>query len=237
MGVPQYILIFSCALSLGVALAKHGEPRKGSHDFFFSLLSELVLFSILFAGGFFSNANAQVPNEAKRWRADLTRAAHAQWGLNAPIATLAAQIHQESHWKSNAVSRVGATGMAQFMPGTASWWCELNGLAKQDCQPTNPVWAIRALVGYDRWLFDRIKASDSRNQHAFMLSAYNGGLGWIQRDKKLASSKGLDPLVWFGSVELVNAGRAAANWQENRAYPKRILIELQPIYATWGPSV
>ena len=96
---------------------------------------------------------------------------------------------------------------------------------------------IRALVGYDCWLFERVKGADLRSQHAFMLSAYNGGLGWIQRDQKLASSKGLDPLVWFGSVELVNAGRAAANWQENRAYPKRILIELQPIYATWGPSV
>lgn len=180
---------------------------------------------------------AQIPSNANRWRSDLTRAAHAQWGLDAPIAALAAQLHQESRWQANAMSHVGAIGMAQFMPATATWWCELNGLSKQECQPTNPVWAIRALVGYDRWLFERVKGADLRSQHAFMLSAYNGGLGWVQRDQKLASSKGLDPLVWFDSVELVNAGRSAANWKENRVYPKRILIELQPLYATWGPNV
>ena len=76
--------------------------------------------SIFFVVFFAANSFAQIPSAANRWRADLTRAAHAQWGLDAPIAALAAQIHQESHWKSNAVSRVGAIGMAQFMPGTAS---------------------------------------------------------------------------------------------------------------------
>ena len=196
-------------------------------------IATIILLSTVFA----LKVNAQIPNEAKRWRADLTRAAHAQWGLDAPIAALAAQLHQESRWQANAMSHVGAIGMAQFMPATATWWCELNGLSKQDCQPTNPVWAIRALVGYDRWLFERVKGADLRSRHAFMLSAYNGGLGWVQRDQKLASSKGLDPLVWFDSVELVNAGRSAANWKENRVYPKRILIELQPLYATWGPNV
>ena len=196
-------------------------------------IATIILLSTVFA----LKVNAQIPNEAKRWRADLTRAAHAQWGLDAPIAALAAQLHQESRWQANAMSHVGAIGMAQFMPATATWWCELNGLSKQECQPTNPVWAIRALVGYDRWLFERVKGADLRSRHAFMLSAYNGGLGWVQRDQKLASSKGLDPLVWFDSVELVNAGRSAANWKENRVYPKRILIELQPLYATWGPNV
>ena len=196
-------------------------------------IAVIIFLSILFT----FKSYAQTPNEAKRWRADLTRASHAQWGLDAPIAAFAAQIHQESRWQANAMSHVGAIGMAQFMPDTAAWWCELNGLSKQDCQPTNPVWAIRALVGYDRWLFERVKGADLRSRHAFMLSAYNGGLRWVQRDQKLASSKGLDPLVWFDSVALVNAGRSAANWQENRVYPKRILIELQPLYATWGPNV
>lgn len=179
----------------------------------------------------------QVPSNAARYRADLVRAAHAHWGLNAPVAALAAQVHQESGWNPQAVSRVGAAGMAQFMPTTASWWCDLNGMAADQCQPQNPTWALAALVGYDKWLYERVRSADARNRMAFALSAYNGGLGWVNRDKLLASSKGLDPLVWFGSVERVNAGRGAANWRENRAYPQRILQILQPLYAHWGPGI
>ncbi|ELL2284577.1 hypothetical protein Q6H81_004144 [Salmonella enterica] len=68
------------------------------------------------------------------------------------------------------------------------------------------------------------------------VSGYNGGLGWVQRDKRLASQKGLDSARWFGHVETVNAGRSAANWRENRHYPQRILRELAPRYLTWGGS-
>lgn len=188
-------------------------------------------------GGAMSTYAQQVPSAATRYRADLVRAAHTQWGLDAPIAALAAQVHQESGWRSEAVSQVGAVGMAQFMPTTATWWCQLNGMTADQCQPRNPVWALQALVGYDKWLHDRVRGADGRNRFAFALSAYNGGLGWVNRDKALASGKGLDPLVWFGSVDQVNAGRTAAAWKENRAYPKRIIQVLQPLYQSWGPGV
>jgi soluble lytic murein transglycosylase-like protein len=179
----------------------------------------------------------QVPSNAARYRADLVRAAHAHWGLDAPVAALAAQVHQESGWNPAAVSRVGARGMAQFMPATATWWCDLTNIPGDQCQPQNPTWALAALVGYDKWLYDRVRAADATSHMAFALSAFNGGLGWVNRDKLLASSKGLDPLVWFGSVERVNAGRGDANWRENRAYPQRILQRLQSLYITWGPGV
>ncbi len=192
---------------------------------------------VLVLGGFFSHACAQVPSNAGRYRADLVRAAHANWGLDAPVAVLAAQVHQESGWNPQAVSRVGATGMAQFMPATATWWCGLNNIPTDQCQPQNPTWALRALVGYDKWLHDRVHATDPRNRMAFALSAYNGGLGWVNRDKALAQRKGYDPLVWFGSVEQVNAGRSEANWHENRGYPHRILNVLQPRYLAWGPGI
>lgn len=187
--------------------------------------------------GAMSTYAQQVPSAAVRYRADLVRAAHAHWGLDAPIAALAAQVHQESGWNPSAVSKVGAVGMGQFMPGTATWWCQINDMPPDQCQPRNPVWALQALVGYDKWLYDRVRSTDARNRMAFALSAYNGGLGWVNRDKLLASSKGLDPLVWFGSVERVNAGRGAANWRENRAYPQRILQILQPLYSHWGPGI
>ncbi|WP_238913793.1 transglycosylase SLT domain-containing protein [Achromobacter insolitus] len=184
------------------------------------------------------NAAAQAtepPRTALAYRADLIRAARAVWGLDAPIAVFAAQVHQESGWRPHAVSAVGAQGMAQFMPATSSWISDLYpDLAANT--PFNPSWALRALVTYDHWIYARVKAADACQRMAMTLSAYNGGLGWISRDARLASSKGLDPLIWFGSVETVNAGRSAANWRENRDYPRRILHLHQPRYASWGPG-
>ena len=193
----------------------------------------LALFSV-------APAHAQnVPAAAHRHRADLTRTAHSQWGLDAPVASFAAQLQQESGWQPGAISRVGASGMAQFMPATARWWCQINGLSATDCQPTNPTWALRALVGYDKWLYDRVAAVDGCNRMAFALSAYNGGLGWVQRDKALAKTSLLNPAIWFDQVERVNAGRSLANWRENRDYPQRILRRYERAYvaAGWGRGV
>ncbi|MFT0531618.1 transglycosylase SLT domain-containing protein [Castellaniella hirudinis] len=179
---------------------------------------------------------AQVPAAAQPYRAELTRNARAVLGLNAPVALLAAQVHQESAWRPEVVSRAGAAGLTQFMPATARWISDLfPELSAND--PFNPSWALRALVRYDAWLYARVRAADACQAWAMTLSAYNGGLGWISRDQALASSKGLDRLVWFGSVEQVNAGRSAANWRENRAYPQRIIYTHQRRYATWGGSV
>ena len=202
----------------------------------------LGLIAIVIAGAVLSTcvqrpAHAQsIPAAAAQHKRELTRAAHAAWGLSAPIATFAAQLHQESGWRPAALSHVGAAGMAQFMPATASWWCAINGLSPAACQPTNPTWALRALVGYNHWIHSRVQGTNACQRMAFTLSAYNGGLGWVQRDKALAAKQGLNPLVWFGNVERVNAGRSSAAWTENRGYPQRILRTLEPIYvkALWG---
>ena len=132
--------------------------------------------------GYCSNAQAQVPAAAQQHRALLVRTANATWGLGAPVAVFAAQVHQESAWKPEAVSGVGARGLAQFMPSTASWWCELNKLAPADCQPHNTAWALRALVGYDKYLYDRTPTRYSEYDRMWVaLRGYNGGLGHWQR--------------------------------------------------------
>jgi hypothetical protein len=159
----------------------------------------------------------RIINESRNW-----------WGLDGYPATFAAQIEQESACKPDAVSRVGAQGLAQFMPATAEWFSqEYMGVPPE---PLNPGWAIRGLVQYDKYLWDRVKAVDTCNRMAKSLSSYNGGLKWITRDEKLAA----DPMVWFGSVDRVNSGRSAANWKENRDYPKRILQKLEPRYVESG---
>lgn len=184
-------------------------------------------------------ALAEIPADAEHYRRDLTRIAQAEWGLDAPVATFAAQIHQESRWKFDAKSPVGAQGLGQVMPTTATWLAELFPKALGKVEPYNSAWSMQALVSYDRWLANRIQARTPCDQGAMMLSSYNGGLGWVIRDRKLASAKGADPLTWFESVERYNAGRSAANFRENRNYPRLILLRWERLYedAGWGKGI
>lgn len=181
-------------------------------------------------------ARAQVPPEAQRYRAELVRAAHAQWGLQAPIAALAAQVHQESSWKPEAVSAVGARGLAQFMPATATWWCAQEGVAPKACQPHNPTWALRALVGYDKWLYDRTPARYGARERMWVaLRGYNGGLGHWQAE---AAATGLArPTTAEVDAACGRARRHVSHCRENLGYPARILNTLQARYATWGPAL
>lgn len=178
-----------------------------------------------------SDANAQIPPQATKYRAELARTAHSQWGLDAPVAALAAQIHQESGWNPFAVSAVGAKGMAQFMPATATWWCQLNGLSQDACNPTNPVWALRALVGYDKWLYDRIPTALTRHDRLWAaLRSYNGGLGHWLAEAKLAHGSSRDAI----DAACGKAKRSPVHCSENLGYPARILGVLQPRYVAWG---
>lgn len=181
-------------------------------------------------------ATAQIPPDAHRYKRDLIRNSRLVWGLDAPTSTFAGQIHQESGWRADAVSPVGARGLTQFMPSTSKW---IAGLVPElaDNQPHNPAWAIRALVEYDKWLYDRVPVTWSHCERmAFVLSSYNGGLGWLMKDVELAKRSGADPQLWFDNVERFNGGRAGWAFKENRGYPNRILNELERRYVRdgWG---
>jgi len=163
----------------------------------------------------------------------LLRAAQTEWGLSAPVAAMAAQMHQESGWRPDAVSRVGARGLAQFMPATARWWCGREGLAPTDCQPHNPAWALRALVGYDKFLFERTPPHWSAYDRLwFTLRGYNGGESHWQAEARATGLKA--PTRAQIDAACGQARRAALHCRENLGYPARILNELQPRYAGWG---
>ncbi len=175
-----------------------------------------------------------VPRAAYQYQRDLIRNARVVWGITAPVATFAAQIHQESGWRSDAKSKY-ASGLAQFTPATADWISKLYAGELGENQPLNPSWALRALVTYDDRLWKVIIAADSCERMAMMLSSYNGGLGWLQRDIKLAREAGADTTRWFGSVEHYS-NRAQWAIEENRGYPRRILLKLEKLYMRWGPA-
>lgn len=218
-------------------MVKHGTPfPQGRWNGWLLALRWLVLAVILTLGGFFSPVYAQVPASAQQYKRTLVRVAHSEWGLGAPVAVFAAQIHQESGWRHVAVSHVGAQGLAQFMPGTAQWWCDRTGTAAADCQPTNPTWAMRSLVGYDKWLYNRTPAHYTQRDRMWVaLRAYNGGLGHWQRE---AASSGLaQPSRAQVDAACGSARRAAVHCKENLGYPHRILVVLQPRYLQWGPGL
>lgn len=174
-----------------------------------------------------------IPAQAGQYRARLVREAHAAGGLAAPVPMFAAQLHQESGWKTTAKSGVGAVGLAQFMPGTAEWIANLYPADLKPGAPYDADWAIRALVRYDIWLYARVprfQAGDER--WAAALASYNGGLGWTLKDQKMAT--GCNPALWFDCVAGVTDKRTAANIEQNRGYPVRILLRLRPLYVQAG---
>lgn len=182
-----------------------------------------------------SCAQAQVPQAAQQYRPLLTRTAHAVWGLNAPVAVFAAQVHQESAWRPGAVSDVGAQGLAQFMPATTRWISSIDpALAAQ--QPFNVAWALRALVVYDLWLYERTPVRYTpRDRMWVALRSYNGGLGHWQ--KEAAVSGTAQPSRAQVDAACGQARRAAVHCKENLGYPHRILLVIQPRYLQWGPGL
>lgn len=196
----------------------------------------MTLLVLLLASASAAAAPATVlPDVPPLYRLMVEREVAEVWGLNAPVARIAAQITQESSWNPRAASQY-AMGMAQFTPPTAAWIAQRFPDQLGDFDPWNPQHAIRAMVIYDHWLLTRVGGAASEcDRWAFTLSAYNGGLGWVKRDKQRASASGADPSIWFGHVD---AHSARAGWaiRENRRYVERILLRLEPAYVQAGWS-
>lgn len=168
---------------------------------------------------------------AGQYKRMLTQQSHYVWGLDAPVSSFAAQIHQESRWNPTAHSPVGAAGLTQFMPATAQWIRTMDGqLSSGDVY--NPVWAMRALVVYDQFLYKKVSGLNPCERLAFAMSAYNGGLGWVNKRK----ARSPNPLQCFGLTCDINPGVSAASQRENAGYPRVILQTFEPLYvkAGWG---
>jgi cell wall-associated NlpC family hydrolase len=134
-------------------------------------------------------------------------------------SVLAAQLYQESGFNANAVSSVGAQGIAQFMPATwTTWGKDENGDGKAD--PFDIEDAIPAAARYDAAIADQV-ASVPGDRVANMLAAYNAGPGavlqyggvppyaetqaYVQRITDLASEWALNPGLVGGGVGPVPA--------------------------------
>jgi membrane-bound lytic murein transglycosylase MltF len=95
---------------------------------------------------------------------------------------------------------VGAIGVMQVMPATGK------ELGVGDI--SRPEANIHAGVKYMDQLMSRYFQDakfDEQNRALFAFAAYNAGPGRIQQMRKIARDRGLDPDVWFNSVEIVTA--------------------------------
>lgn len=180
-----------------------------------------------------SVANAeQIPRAALQYRNDIIRHTRAVWGLDGPVASIAAQIHQESAFNANAHS-IYAEGLSEFTPATAKWISNLYHNQLGEPQPYNPQWALRALNLYDQYLYDGIKLFDSScDRYLFMLSSYNGGDGWRRKRQRMSIHPGNYPVT-----SLYNPGIKPTFQRENEEYPKKIIYKHQPLYLSWGQGV
>lgn len=190
-------------------------------------------------------SEAQIPNEAYRYRRILKAEVDMEFGPGYPRDIFAAQIHQESYWRSDARSRY-ASGLGQQTPQTESWLNEINPeLRALRSGALNPRWSIRALVWYDHWLRRRTDptgryAPDSEydcstgdDWWARTLAAYNGGLGWVQRETKSAVEQfGCDPSCYFRCTQY-SCERNESNCEETWSYVERILFLHRPKYLTF----
>ena len=177
-----------------------------------------------------------IPPTAESHKRDLTRTSRAVFGMGAPVATLAAQIHQESGWRPDARSWAGARGLAQFMPTTAAGI----GRLYPELTPVNefdPRWALKAQSLLMRDLVRQFGPGSANACEAwcYAATAYNGGPGWTRKRISLSDT----PRRCFGATSRINPGIRGAAQRENEAYPERILLLLEPAYieAGWGLGV
>jgi membrane-bound lytic murein transglycosylase F len=117
---------------------------------------------------------------------------------NLPWRLIRAQTFQESGFNPKAVSPCGAKGLMQLMERTDF---EIDG----DIDAFDPEGNIDNGVRYDRTQFDHFpEIPDLCERLKFMLGAFNGGRGWINkaleiaRWKELGSPKleGAHPGLW-----------------------------------------
>lgn len=132
-------------------------------------------------------------------------------------AMIASQGYQESQLMQSKRSPVGAVGIMQIMPATAS--DPAVNIKDIHLAEAN----IHAGVKYLRYLREQYFAAPGitpQDRALFAFAAYNAGPGNIARAREMARRMKLDPDIWFGNVE-VAAARAIS--REPVTYVRNIL--------------
>ncbi|MGI9387102.1 MAG: lytic transglycosylase domain-containing protein, partial [Methyloligellaceae bacterium] len=131
-------------------------------------------------------------------------------------ALIYATVAQESEFNAQAISRAGARGLMQLMPGTAAQMARLKNLDfSKDRLTTDPAYNLRLGTAYLSSLLETFNGST-----LLALAAYNAGPNrvgqWIRQfgDPRRPN---VDPVDWIERLP----------YKETRQYVKKILAGLQ----------
>jgi len=117
---------------------------------------------------------------------------------------LASFAFQESAFDQSVRSPVGAIGVMQVMPATAADRAvgipDIEDLENNVHAGTKYLFVLR-----DHYFSD--EAMDPTERMLFTMAGYNAGPNRINRLRREAAKRGLDPNVWFNNVELVVAAK------------------------------
>ncbi len=117
---------------------------------------------------------------------------------------LASFAFQESGFDQNARSLVGAIGVMQVMPSTAAD----RAIGIPDIENLeNNIHAGTKYLSVLRGHYFSDEAMDPTERILFTMAGYNAGPNRINRLRRVAAARGLDPNVWFNNVELVVAAQ------------------------------
>jgi membrane-bound lytic murein transglycosylase MltF len=134
---------------------------------------------------------------------------------------IAGQIQQESSCNPVAKSKVGAAGLMQIMPSTITDVIKLCSMPGFD--PLNPRRAVQGGICYDSIVRKRVgRFNSTKDLDVAMLRGYNGGAGWILREKSLAITERLDSQNAYLIGKLCPRLRSIDSCNENLDYPVKI---------------
>jgi membrane-bound lytic murein transglycosylase F len=109
---------------------------------------------------------------------------------------LASLVYQESEFKPNVQSWVGAYGLMQLMPSVLKKY----GLDSTSVDPAIQLNAgVKHLIYIQKQLPQEI--TDSIEQIKFLLASYNCGLGHVLDARRLADKYEKSPNIWTNSVD------------------------------------
>jgi soluble lytic murein transglycosylase-like protein len=135
-----------------------------------------------------------------------------------------AQLFQESRLSPTAVSKAGAQGLSQFMPGT---WRDMMHKMRMpaNARPFDPEYAIPALCFYMAELHGQWTAKrEPADRYALALASYNAGIGNIIKAQKLAQKKyGTDEAnAYHCIISMLHLVTGYGNSRETRDYVEKI---------------
>lgn len=175
------------------------------------LLLSITAFVFLLCSGL------QAASFPDRYDEQIRRATHLYWGDYPDWLGWKAQLFQESRLRPDAVSPVGAKGIAQFMPGT--WRDVMRAMGVRGAvSPADAALAIEAGAFYMAQLRRQWRAPrPALDRQQLAQASYNAGLGSLLRAQKLCGGPAA-----YDDIVICLPLSTGAHARETRSYVRMI---------------